>query len=32
MLYSPRLTTGMTEAEARPIVFPLAAALMGGES
>ena len=32
MLYSPRLTPGMTETEARPIVFPLAAALMGGES
>lgn len=32
MLYSPRLSTGMTEAEARPIVFPLATALMGGES
>jgi hypothetical protein len=32
MLYSPRLRAGMTEAEARPIVFPLATDLMGGES
>ncbi len=32
MLYSPRLTPGLTEAEARPIVTPLATALMGGES
>ena len=32
MLYSPRLTPGMTEAEARPIIDSLAAALIGGES
>jgi hypothetical protein len=32
MLYSPRLSAGMTEAEARPLVTPLAAAVMGGES
>jgi hypothetical protein len=32
MLYSPRLSPGMTEAEARPIVESLATALMGGES
>jgi hypothetical protein len=32
MLYSPRLTAGMTETEARPLVTPLAAAVMGGES
>ena len=32
MLYNPRLTPGMTEAEARPIVESLATALMGGES
>jgi hypothetical protein len=32
MLYSPRLSAGMTETEARPLVTPLAAAVMGGES
>jgi hypothetical protein len=32
MLYNPRLTPGMTEAEARPIVDSLATALIGGES
>ncbi|MEZ5685909.1 MAG: DUF2927 domain-containing protein, partial [Paracoccaceae bacterium] len=32
MLYDPRLTPGMTEAEARPIVQTIAAELMGGES
>lgn len=32
MLYSPRLSPGMTQAEARPIVDSLATALMGGES
>lgn len=32
MLYNPRLTPGMTAAEARPIVFSLASALLGGES
>lgn len=32
ILYNPRLTPGLTEAEARPIVYSLATALMGGES
>jgi hypothetical protein len=32
MLYSPRLTPGMTEAEARPIVDSLATDLIGGGS
>jgi hypothetical protein len=32
MLYDPSLRPGMTEAEARPIVYPLAARLMGGSS
>lgn len=32
ILYSPRLTPGMREAEARPIVRALANELMGGES
>jgi hypothetical protein len=32
MLYDPSLTPGMTEAEARPIIEPLAATLMGGAS
>jgi hypothetical protein len=32
MLYSPQLRTGMTEAEARPIVETLATRLLGGES
>ena len=32
MLYSPRLTPGMTEAEARPIITQLATSLMGGET
>jgi hypothetical protein len=32
MLYSPELTPGMTEAQARPIVESLARRLMGGET
>lgn len=32
ILYDPRLTPGMTEAEARPIVTTIAATLMGGQS
>ena len=32
MLYDPRLTPGMTEVEARPIVDSLATALIGGDS
>lgn len=32
ILYNPALRPGMTEAEARPIIFPLATALTGGES
>ena len=32
MLYNPALRTGMTEAEARPIILSLARALMGGDS
>jgi len=32
MLYDPSLSPGMTEAEVRPIVYPLAARLMGGTS
>ncbi|MCF1708776.1 DUF2927 domain-containing protein [Tabrizicola sp. J26] len=32
MLYDKRLTTGMTEAEARPIVYSLATELVGGNS
>lgn len=32
MLYNPALTPGMTEAEARPIIFSLARSLLGGES
>lgn len=32
ILYSPELRPGMTEAEARPIVFSLARRLLGGES
>jgi Protein of unknown function (DUF2927) len=32
MLYNPSLRPGMTEAEARPIVFDLAARLVGGAS
>ena len=32
MLYDPRLRTGMTEAEARPIVYSLATELVGGNS
>lgn len=32
MLYHPRLRPGMTPDEARPIVFSLASALLGGES
>ncbi len=32
MLYNPRLRPGMTEAEARPIIYPLATSLMGGPS
>lgn len=32
MLYDPSLTPGMTAAEARPIIEPLATALVGGES
>ena len=32
MLYSPELRTGMTEAEATPIIRMLAARLLGGES
>jgi hypothetical protein len=32
MLYDPALRPGMTEAEVRPIVYPLASRLMGGSS
>lgn len=32
ILYNPALRPGMTEAEARPIVYSLARALLGGES
>lgn len=32
ILYNPALTPGMTEAQARPIIFTLARALMGGAS
>ena len=32
ILYNPLLVPGMTEAEARPIVFDLAARLTGGAS
>ena len=32
MLYDPSLRPGMTEAEVRPIVYPLAARLLGGAS
>lgn len=32
MLYSPELRPGMTETEARPIVYSLASRLVGGES
>jgi hypothetical protein len=32
MLYDPSLRPGMTETEVRPIVYPLAARLMGGAS
>ena len=32
LLYNPALTPGMTEAQARPIIFTLARALLGGAS
>ena len=32
MLYDPSLSPGMTEAEVRPIVYPLATRLLGGSS
>ncbi|MDP3892419.1 DUF2927 domain-containing protein [Nocardioides sp.] len=32
ILYDPRLTPGMTEAEARPLINTIAAALVGGQS
>ena len=32
LLYNPALRPGMTEAEARPIIYSLASRLIGGES